>query len=68
MKMKTSPQHFQWILRGTVPDSRWGDIERWLFNSNYQVFVECIVKPWPQGVRCGTVLTVLFLKNYVWVI
>ena len=26
MKMKTSPQFFQWILLGTVPDSRWGDI------------------------------------------
>ena len=26
MKMKTSPQHFQWILRRTVSDSSWGDI------------------------------------------
>ena len=26
MKMKTNPQQFQWFLRGTVPDLRWGDI------------------------------------------
>ena len=62
MKMKTSPQHFQWILHGTVPDSRQGVI----FNSNYQVLVTCIVKPWPQGgpIRCCNVLTmVIFFSN-----
>ena len=49
MEMNTSPQHFQWILRGTAPGSRWGDIYRWSFKANYQVHDECIIEPSPQG-------------------
>ena len=50
MKMKTSPQHFQWILRGTVPDSRWGDILRWLLTRITKFLLSALWNPGHKGV------------------
>ena len=68
MKMKTNPQQFQWFLRGTVPDSRWGDIERWLLTRITMFLLSALWKPGQKAVRCFTVLTVIFFKIYVWVL
>ena len=35
MKMNTSPQHFQWILHGTVPDSSYGHMGGMLLRTTF---------------------------------
>ena len=62
IKMKTGPQHFQWILCVALSLAKGGGTQRGsvVNNSNYEDFVECIVGPWPghQGHRCSAVSTV----------
>ena len=43
IKMKTSPQHFQWVLHVALSLTKGGVTTNLL----YEIFVECIVKPWP---------------------